>query len=394
MKRLLSLLLCFLMTALCCGAAAESLVDNDYTDVPTVMTQDSVAEFFANEDCTAETLQPDEESVALLDRVYRFVWEEKNRPARYYDEATQQKIAELAGCDIDLLHMTEAMRIQLTGAPEGTVTATMRLDVEYYVDQLIIVVLGIPQGDGEYRWFPYRGRVETLGEIKWDIPVEDWNQLCQQPISFHVLTDRIGPRGGRIWGYEEYYEQTPPSFSKDSGDVYGIRWWYDEWGEPIRDDFRVWLVDLTLPMQAEVLRIGEHVAAGKPILDYFPAERKAEAILMLPVNVDPDTLIAYDVIALMDEGYKDTYGDVNVEILFATAYDPAKAMIILAGFANEDDPQAPFVEWYVLRAKALEPTLGQDKADSVEIGLKQLFLPDMEQKPLMLVVISQPLEAE
>ena len=69
-------------------------------------------------------------------------------------------------------------------------------------------------------------------------------------------------------------------------------------------------------------------------------------------------------------------------------------LIILAGFANEDDPQAPFVGWYVLRAKALEPTLGQDKADSVEIGLKQLFLPDMEQKPLMLVVISQPLEAE
>ena len=67
---------------------------------------------------------------------------------------------------------------------------------------------------------------------------------------------------------------------------------------------------------------------------------------------------------------------------------------MLAGFVNQDDPQAPFVEWYVLRAKALEPQEGQDKSDSVEIGLKQLFLPDMEERPVMLVVISQELDVQ
>ena len=390
MKRFFAWLLMAVM--LFTVASAESLVNDDYTDVPTAMTQDSVAELLATEDCLMETLQPDEASIALLDSVYRFVWEGKKRPARYYDVPTQQKIAELAGCDIDILHMTEAMRLQLTGAPAMAVTATMRLNVEYYVGQLIVVVLGIPQGDGEYVWYPYRGRVENLGEIKWDIPAADWNELCRQPISFHVLTDRIGPRGGRIWGYEEYREQTPPSFSKDSGDVNGMRWWYSEWGEKIEDNFRVWLVELTEPMQAEVLRIGEHVAAGKPILDYFPLERKAEALLMLPADVAPASLIAYDIIAMMDENYKDTYGDVNVEVVFGTAYEPDKAMVILAGFANEENPEAPFVEWYVLRAKALEPKNGQEKSDSVEIGLKQLFLPWMEEKPLMLVVMSEQLE--
>ena len=390
MKRFFAWLLMAVM--LVTVASAESLINDDYTDGPTTMTQDSVAELLATEDCLMETLQPDETSIALLDSVYRFVWEGKNRPARYYDVPTQQKIAELAGCDIDILHMTEAMRLQLTGAPAMAVTATMRLNVEYYVGQLIVVVLGIPQGDGEYVWYPYRGRVENLGEIKWDIPAADWNELCRQPISFHVLTDRIGPRGGRIWGYEEYREQTPPSFSKDSGDVNGMRWWYSEWGEKIEDNFRVWLVELTEPMQAEVLRIGEHVAAGKPILDYFPLERKAEALLMLPADVAPASLIAYDIIAMMDENYKDTYGDVNVEVVFGTAYEPDKAMVILAGFANEENPEAPFVEWYVLRAKALEPKNGQEKSDSVEIGLKQLFLPWMEEKPLMLVVMSEQLE--
>ena len=392
MKRLLAVVMLTVM--LLGAAAAEVITDNEYTDVPTVMTQDSVAELFAAEDCQAEALQPDERSTALLNNVYRFVWEEKNRPARYYDEATQQKISALIGGDIDILHMTEAMRLQLTGMPDQAVTVTMRLNVEYYVGQLIVVVLGDPQDDGSYVWYPYRGRVENLGEIKWEMPAADWTALCRQPISFHVLTDRIGPRGGRIWGCEEYHEETPPVFSKDSGDVNGMRYWYSEWGELIEDNFRVWLVELTKPMQAEVQRIGEHVAAGKPILDYFPKERKAEALLMLPANVAPADLVPYDIIALMDEGYKDTYGDVNVEIVFGTSYVPEKAMIVLAGFANEADPQAPFVEWYVLRAEALEPANGQEKSDSVEIGLKQLFLPWMEEKPVMLVVISQTLETE
>ena len=390
MKRIIALMMLAVM--LFSVAQAASLVNDDYTDVPTVMTQDSVLELTANENCLIETLQPDEESIALLDSVYHFVWDEGNRPARYYDVVTQQKISELAGgIDIDILHMTEAMRLQLTGAPEKLVTATMELDVEYYVGQLIIVVLGIPQGEGEYIWYPYRGRVETMGQIKWDIPVGEWNELCKQPISFHVLTDRVGPRGERIW-HEKKYKDRIDIFSKDSHDVIKTRRWYTETGKVIEDDFRVWLVDLTAKMQEEVLRIGEHVADGKPILDYFPAERKAEAMLMLPVNVDPAALVAYDVIAMMDENYKDTYGDVNVEILFGTAYSHEKAMIILAGFPIEDAKEVPYVEWYVLRAEALEAAKGDVNDHAVEIGLKQLFLPWMEEKPLMLVVMSEPLE--
>lgn len=390
MKRIIALMMLAVM--LFSVAQAASLVNDDYTDVPTVMTQDSVLELTANENCLIETLQPDEESIALLDSVYHFVWDEGNRPARYYDVVTQQKISELAGgIDIDILHMTEAMRLQLTGAPEKLVTATMELDVEYYVGQLIIVVLGIPQGEGEYIWYPYRGRVETMGQIKWDIPAGEWNELCKQPISFHVLTDRVGPRGERIW-HEKKYKEKIDIFSKDSHDVIKTRRWYTETGKVIEDDFRVWLVDLTAKMQEEVLRIGEHVADGKPILDYFPAERKAEAMLMLPVNVDPAALVAYDVIAMMDENYKDTYGDVNVEILFGTAYSHEKAMIILAGFPIEDAKEAPYVEWYVLRAEALEAAKGDVNDHAVEIGLKQLFLPWMEEKPLMLVVMSEPLE--
>lgn len=394
MKRLVALLLALML--LMTAAWAESLIDEDYTDVPTAMTQDSVFELFAEHSCSVEphectigTLLPDEISVALLDSVYQFVWKEKNRPARYYDEETQKKIAELAGCDIDILHMTEAMRLQLTGDVEedAVVTATMRLDVEYYVGQLIVVVMGIPQEDGEYIWYPYRGRVERLAEIKWDIPEADWNELNKQPVSFHVLTTRIGPRGEKLW-HEEQYAERYDIFSKDSGDVIKARRWYTESGEPIEDTFSVWIEELTKPMLLEVERIAKHVEEEKPVLDYFPIERKDEALLMLPVDVVPEELIIYDIIALRDKDYKDTYGDVNVEIIFGTAYEHEKAMTILAGFPIPEAEEQPFFEWFVLRAEAMIDS------DAVEIGLKQLNLPRMEEEPMMLVVISEDLEPE
>ena len=96
----------------------------------------------------------------------------------------------------------------------------------------------------------------------------------------------------------------------------------------------------------------------------------------------------------MDENYKDTYGDVNVEVVFGTAYDHEKNAVILAGFPIKDAVEAPWVEWYVLRAKVLEDETEQEEIDdhAVEIGLKQLNLPRMEEEPLMLVVISEQLE--
>lgn len=370
-------------------ALAETLVSDDYTNVSATMTQDSVLNITATEGCTAQTLQPDEKAMELLNDMYQFVWVEKNPPMRYYDEETQKEIEELIdGVNIDLLHATEAMTLQLGGEPAAPVTVTMDMDVDYRVGQLIVAVLGVPQENGEYAWFPYRGHVETEGQIKWDIPAEDWNVLNQQPVSLHIASDRLGADGERVW-HEEEYTETIDVFSKGSEDVNRTRRWYSETGAEIEDNFSAWLADLTDPMQAEVAKIGEHVANGGAILDYFPAECKDEALLMLPEGADAASLIPYDVIAMQVENYKDAYGDVNVEVNFGTAYQPEKGMVVMGGFPNAD---ATGMDWYVLRAEAVE---GASETDhNVEIGLKQQILPRMKDEPLMMVVISEPIDQE
>ncbi|MBQ7850809.1 MAG: hypothetical protein IJ343_13875 [Clostridia bacterium] len=394
MKRTMMILLALFVILLTLPAAAQSLVDNDYTDVSTAMTQDSVLEIGATEGCSAQVLQPDDRFMALLDDIYRFVWLQKNRPARYYDEATQQKITELiGGVNIDVLHLTEAMSMQLDGETEKSVTVRMLMDVDYRVGQLIVAVLGLPQEDGSYLWYPYRGRVESVGEIKWDIPAEEWEALCGRPISLHILSDRLGAAGQRLW-HEEAYTERIDVFSKDSSDVNQTRRWYTESGAPIADDFAVWLADLTKPMNEEIVRLGGHVMNGDQILDYMPEERRAEALLMLPEDIDPATLIPYDIIAVRCDNYKDSYGDVNVVIIFGTDYDADKAMIILGGFPIGAAEEAPFMEWYVLRTEALEVEEGAEDENAVLIGLKQLNLSRMMDEPMMLVVISEPVDQE
>lgn len=392
MKKVSMLMAIVMLLSLATTAFASTIVSDEYTDVPTAMTQDSVLSVVANEECSVQTLQPDAASIALLDDVYRFVWEDENRPARYYDEETQKKISVLCGgIDVDIFHMTEAMRLQLAGAPENMVTVDMELEIEYRPGQLVVAVLGIPQEGLEYRWYPYRAKVPEQGVLHWDIPQEDWELLAQQPISFHVLTVRTGPGGAYLWG-EYSHPDSDSVFSKTSSDVYRTHRWYTESGAVIEDDFRLFLVSLTDPMQQEILRIGEHVGEELPVLDYFPEERKAEALLMLPENVPEENLVAYDILALMDENYKDTYGDINVELGFGTTYDMEKPVIVLAGFADEDATEQPYFDWYVLRAEAIETCRNETETDMLRVGLKQLNLPRMEEEPLMLVVISQRLE--
>lgn len=390
MKRIVASLLMIVML-IASTASAESLVSGSYVDVPAALTQDSVLDLTVADAGEVITLPQSPESVSLLNAVYSFVRDDGNRPARYYDEETQEEITVLAdNINIDVLHMTEAMGLQLSGAALEPVTITMLLDADYYVGQLIIVVLGIPQEDGTYHWYSYRGQVEVSGQISWSIPAEDWNILCGQPISFHVLTDRIG--SGSHNANEETEGDHYDIFSRESGDVNRTRRWYTSSGEPVDDDFIVELTDLTDSMKDEVSRVGEHLAEGGSLMDWFPQENREEALLMLPEGIDTSELIAYDVIALRSENYKDTYGDVNVDISFGTSYTTDKSMVVLAVFPSADTEDSSAWDWYVLRAQALEDESGEDEDHAVEISLRQLNLPRMEQEPMMLFVISEPVE--
>lgn len=396
-----------LMLMLVMSASAEQMINEEYTDVTSVMTQDAVVsiELFSEEpeeELSLNLQQPDEKSMSLLEKIYDFVWREGNRPVRYYDEETQKKIQELVpGVDIDALYLTEFMAQDMHGVPREEVVIERLLDVDYQPGQLVVVVLGYEQENGEYRWFPYRAEVPEVGMIRYTIPKADYDELTPQPqVIYHVLTIRVGARGGVLSGY--YVDEPVPAPSKTVDDVTTIRRWYSSTGEVIEDNFSIFVVEKTEGMHEEIRRIGEFLSEELPdgeynrVINWFPEEIASQAQLLIQ-EADAQELIAYDITAVMSKEYKDTYGDVATDSTFAASYSPERRMVVMLGFELEEDelPDLPpeeldkvtHFEWYCLRAEA------QDE-DWVEIVFKQLIIPDMETEPALLVVLSEPYEPE
>lgn len=380
----LLLSLCLLLSS----AGAEELVSAIYTDATIALTQDYVQSIEATAGCSIQTLPPDEQTVALLHDIYDFVWKQGNRPVQYFDEATRQEIQALVGdMDINQLFLAELMQMQLAGDPTETVKVQIRMDVDYRVGQLVVLVFGVMQEDGSYAWHPYLGKVPETGVIAFEVPAEDWKMLSEQSVILCGLSDRMNGRK-EFELHEKTETDRQQIFSKDAGDVTHTIRWYTEKNVPIADDFIFRLVDLTDPMQIEQMLIGMHMAAGNSALSWFPEERQEEVRLMLSPETDPKDLIPYDVIAAEVEEYVDAYGDVTVEIIFGTSYQPEKDMIVLCGLPVMKPDGGYEMDWYVLRAEAL------GGKDGVEIGVKQLNMQQMMEAPMMLVVISENLTAE
>ena len=392
-----------LLCMLACGAAAsaQSMVGEIYTDITSVMTQDAVLDLEVyttdpTEECSIVLHQPDVKSMALLEKMYTFVWRQGNRPVRYYDVETQNKIqALIPGVDIDILHLTEFMGQEMAGEPKEEVVVERLLDVEYYPGQLVIVVLGYETENGEYKWFPYKAEVPEVGLIRYTIPKADYDELAAQPqVIYHVLTDRVGARG-EVLVEKEIIREPVGTPSKGYKDIIRIRRWRTAHGETVDDPFSIFLVDRTKEMNREIERMGKFLAEDEKnkIIQWFPEEIANQAQLLLG-EAEKETVIAYDIVAVMSENYKDTYGDVATENLFASAYDSEHKMVVmlgfelpeeeLAGFTEEELEKVTHYEWYVLRAEALD--------EFVEIVFKQLVIPTMETEPAMMVVLSEPLD--
>lgn len=381
MEKLLcaALMVCLLLCAAMGTGNAE--VSADYTDVPSVMTQDSVRSFTAEPGGRVELLQPYAESSALLEELYDFVWKQQNRPVRFYDEETQRRIQALVPeISIDSLYMTEFMGLALSAgdAQAEGMTMCVTLEPDYTPGQLIVAVLGIQNADDSWAWYPYRGEVPETGVIRWKMPAEDFAALAQDRSVLHILTIRPGGMGLDASSARHPEETARPS--KQAGDLTKVDGWESTSGEAIEDTFRIFFVDLTEPMQAEMLRLEAFIAEGHAPIEWFPEEIQNQAREMKQ-NGTAETMVIYDIAAVMDENYRDTYGDVATENSFPTSYRADREMFALLGFWTE----AEQFEWYYLRANGLED------GDDAEIVYQQLVLPTMEEKPAMLIVFSEPL---
>lgn len=386
MKRCIAIAVLMMLMTVCC-ACAEIL-----TDAPGTPTQDivlSLESFYMDEAKTpydVQVMQADQLTMDTVSDIFEFVYKEKNRPARYFPEETQKAIAEMYGIDPDILYMTEFMRLHKAEAKlQEDVQTVMKVDVDYWPGQLIVVVLGDTSNPADIEWTPVMSRVTDTGVIEYDVPAELMEKLQGEDLLFSLLTVHAGGQGGFAGEKKTVDPQKVPS--KTAMDTIYVISATDASGKPLDRRFNLLVVNESDVIRKELYKIRKHIQEDAlPASTHLPQNSQNEFNLLIGKKCNVQEMPVYDYISLITEGYQDTDGDCSAMLAFATPYKAGQTVITALGLPREGatDSDPTLMNWAVQRAEVKEYGM-------LEIIFDQLALIGMGEEKGLLLVFSEPI---
>ena len=372
-----------LALALLTGSASAAV----YTDAPGTPTQDQVVSLTAawqdSESAAYELVEmpADKLTMDTATNVYEFVYEQENRPVRWYPEETQTAIETMIGGNGDSLYMTELMRMH---AEEITVTtdlkAVLTLDIDYQPGQTVVVVLGDISDPANIVWTPVEARVIAVGRVEFDVPQELMEQLQGDDLLFTLLTVRQGGKTTVTVETTEIPETLP---SKQASDTTRIVKTVRN-GQEVEDDFQIEVVTETSVIQREIELLGQYVTVQqKPVLSWLPEEAQDRVRYLL--NMDGDSLIITDYVALTSENFRDTDGDAVGTLSFATPYKEGQTIVTALGIPKKEASAdgETLMDWIV------QPAIVRANG-VVDVVFDQMALIDMGTETGLLLMLSEP----
>ena len=376
-----------LALALLTGSASAAV----YTDAPGTPTQDQVVSLTAawqdSESAAYELVEmpADKLTMDTATNVYEFVYEQENRPVRWYPEETQTAIETMIGGNGDSLYMTELMRMH---AEEITVTtdlkAVLTLDIDYQPGQTVVVVLGDISDPANIVWTPVEARVIAVGRVEFDVPQELMEQLQGDDLLFTLLTVRQGGKTTVTVETTEIPETLP---SKQASDTTRIVKTVRN-GQEVEDDFQIEVVTETSVIQREIELLGQYVTVQqKPVLSWLPEEAQDRVRYLL--NMDGDSLIITDYVALTSENFRDTDGDAVGTLSFATPYKEGQTIVTVLGIPKKEASAdgETLMDWIV------QPAIVRANG-VVDVVFDQMALIDMGTETGLLLMLSEPATEE
>lgn len=361
-----------------------------FTDVHGTPTQDVVASLTAawrDEAKTAYDLQVLPSDQLTMDQVtdaYTYVYEENNRPVRWYPEETQRAIEAMIGStDPDTLHMTEFMRLHAAQIePPADLDVVMKLKVNYQPGQLTVAVLGDATNPQEIVWTPVESHVTAVGRLELVIPQELMRELQGKDVLFALLTVRTSDGRTTVPATTEEPETVP---SKQVGDNTRILRTTDEDGNVLPDPFELAIAPETDIIKQELARLDEHIKTKNlPALEWLPEESQSEIRFLLGDQADKLQILDY--VPLITRSYRHTDGDAIADFSFATPYKEGQTVVTALGLPKADAlaDDGTLMDWAVHRAVV--------RADgTVDIVFDQLALIGMDTETGLLLVYGEPL---
>ncbi len=384
MKRILGIALALALLLTGSALAVE------LTDVHGTPTQDVVASLTAawrDEAKTAYDLQVLPSDQLTMDQVtdaYTYVYEENNRPVRWYPEETQRAIEAMIGStDPDTLHMTEFMRLHAAQIePPADLDVVMELKVNYQPGQLTVAVLGDATNPQEIVWTPVESHVTAVGRLELVIPQDLMRELQGKDVLFALLTVRTSDGRTTVPATTEEPENVP---SKQAGDNTRILRTTDEDGNVLPDPFELAIAPETDIIKQELARLDEHIKTKNlPALEWLPEESQSEIRFLLGDQADKLQILDY--VPLITRSYRHTDGDAIADFSFATPYKEGQTVVTALGLPKADAlaDDGTLMDWAVHRAVV--------RADgTVDIVFDQLALIGMDTETGLLLVYGEPL---
>ena len=383
MKRVLGMALALTMLTASASAAV-------FTDAPGTPTQDravSLTAVWQDEQQTTYDLKDmpaDQLTMNTATDVYDFVYEQGNRPVRWYPEDTQKAIEAMVSVNPDVLYMTEFMRLHAAEAEATSeLDATMTLKIDYQPGQLTVVVLGDTSDPENIVWTPVESQVTETGVVTFQIPAELMSQLQGEDLLFSLLTVRQGSRGTTTVVTTEVPDVLP---SKQAEDTTRIVETVTADGAAKPHDFELEIVPETSLIQRELTLLGQYVTEQQqPALSWLPEEDQNRVRYLL--GTDGNDLIVSDYVPLISKDFRPTDGDAVGSLSFATPYQEGQTIVTALGLPKEDGSTSngdeSQMDWIVQPATVRANGM-------VDVVFDQLALIDMDTETGLLLMLSVP----
>lgn len=389
-KRILGICLALMLLTVSASAAV-------LTDAPGTPTQDRAVALDARWEDEARTaydlreLPADHLTVNQAVDVYDFVYEQGNRPVRWYPEDTQKAIEAIISVDPDALYMTEFMRLHAAEiVPPADLEATMTLTIDYQPGQLTVVVLGDTSDPANLVWTPVESRVIANGQVAFNVPQALMEQLQGEDLLFSLLTVRQGARGTVTVETTEVPENLP---SKQAGDTTRVVKTVTRDGQALPDDFKIAIVPETELIRREITMLGQFVTEQEqPALNWLPEEDQNRVRYLL--GVDGEALIVSDYVPLITEDFRPTDGDAVGTLSFATPYSEGQTIVTALGIPDENADNADEIQNGKTQMKwSVQPAIVRE-GGVVDVVFDQLALIDMGTETGLLLMLSEPTAEE
>ena len=389
-KRILGIGLALMLLTVSASAAV-------LTDAPGTPTQDRAVALDARWEDEARTaydlreLPADHLTVNQAVDVYDFVYEQGNRPVRWYPEDTQKAIEAIISVDPDALYMTEFMRLHAAEiVPPADLEATMTLTIDYQPGQLTVVVLGDTSDPANLVWTPVESRVIANGQVEFNVPQALMAQLQGEDLLFSLLTVRQGARGTVEVETTEVPENLP---SKQAGDTTRVIKTVTRDGQALPDDFKIAIVPETELIRREITMLGQFVTEQEqPALNWLPEEDQNRVRYLL--GVDGKALIVSDYVPLITEDFRPTDGDAVGTLSFATPYSKGQTIVTALGIPDKNADNAGEIQNGKTQMKwSVQPAIVRE-GGVVDVVFDQLALIDMGTETGLLLMLSEPAAEE